>query len=41
VSVGRIKDLEEGTAKPHATTRARLAKVLRAKDLERFGDEGE
>ena len=27
---GRVKDFEERGAKPHATTRARLAKVLRA-----------
>jgi hypothetical protein len=36
--VGRIKNLEERGAKPQARTRARLAKVLRAPHLERFGD---
>jgi transcriptional regulator with XRE-family HTH domain len=35
---GRVKDFEERGVKPWATTRARLAKVLRAPDLERFGE---
>jgi hypothetical protein len=41
LAVGRLKSLEERGAKPRARTRARLAKVLRAPDLGRFGDEGE
>jgi hypothetical protein len=36
---GRMKDFEERGAKPHASTRARLANGLRAADLGRFGDE--
>jgi hypothetical protein len=36
---GAVKNLEERGAKPWAVARARLAKVLRAPDLERFGDE--
>jgi transcriptional regulator with XRE-family HTH domain len=40
LGAGRAKEFEEGRAKPHASTRARLAKVLGAPDLERFGDEG-
>jgi hypothetical protein len=36
---GRVKDFEDRGAKPQAATRAKLAKVLRAPDLERFGDE--
>jgi hypothetical protein len=38
---GVVKYFEERGVKPHASTRAKLAKVLRAPDLERFGDEGE
>jgi DNA-binding XRE family transcriptional regulator len=40
LGTGRVTDFEEGRAKPQRATRARLAKVLRAPDLERFGDEG-
>jgi hypothetical protein len=36
---GRLKRFEERGVKPWASTRARLAKVLRAPDLERFGEE--
>jgi hypothetical protein len=36
---GRVKDFEECGVKPWAATRARLAKVLRAPDLERFVEE--
>jgi hypothetical protein len=36
---GRVKGFEERGVKPYPATRARLAKVLRAPDLERFGDE--
>ena len=39
LAVGCLKNLEDRGAKPQARTRARLAKVLRAPDLERFGDE--
>jgi hypothetical protein len=38
LGTGHAKDFEERGAKPQARTRARLAKVLRAPDLERFGD---
>jgi hypothetical protein len=41
LAVGRLKNLEDRGAKPQARTRAGLAKVLRAPDLERFGDEAE
>jgi hypothetical protein len=37
--VGRLRHYEDGTVKPQAATRARLAKVVRAPDLEEFGDE--
>jgi hypothetical protein len=37
----RVKDFEERGAKPQQATRAKLAKVLRAPNLERFGDERE
>jgi hypothetical protein len=37
LATGRVKGFEERGAKPWASTRARLAKVLRAPDLERFG----
>jgi hypothetical protein len=37
---GRVQGLEERGVKPYPATRARLAKVLAAPDLERFGDEG-
>jgi hypothetical protein len=39
LGAARVQKFEDGAAKPHARTRARLAKVLRAPDLERFGDE--
>jgi hypothetical protein len=35
---GRVKDFEERGVKPNPATLARLAKVLRAPDLQRFGD---
>jgi hypothetical protein len=38
---GRVKGFEERGAKPHATTRDMPARVLRAPDLEWFGDEGD
>jgi transcriptional regulator with XRE-family HTH domain len=41
LGTGRAKDFEQGGAKPQRATRARLAKALRAPDLERFGDEGQ
>jgi hypothetical protein len=41
VPAGRIRLFEDGTAKPHASTGARLAKALRAPDLQRFGEERE
>jgi hypothetical protein len=37
---GRVKAFEERGVKPYPATRARLAKVLRVPDLERFGEEG-
>jgi hypothetical protein len=40
LGTARIQKFEDGAAKPQAATRAKLAKVLRAPDLERFGDEG-
>jgi hypothetical protein len=38
LAVGRLKNLEDRGAKPQQRTRPRLAKVLRAPDLERFGE---
>src|SRR5262249_9341342 len=39
VTEARIKAYEEGTAKPHESTRRQLAKALCAPDLERFGED--
>jgi hypothetical protein len=36
LATGRVRDFEEGGAKPHASTWARQARVLGAPDLERF-----
>jgi hypothetical protein len=41
LAAGRVKGFEERGVKPYPATRARLAKVLRAPDLERFGEERE
>jgi hypothetical protein len=39
LGLAAVKDFEERGVKPWAAKRARLAKVLRAPDLERFGGE--
>jgi hypothetical protein len=39
VAPGAVKNFQERGVEPQAATRARLAKVLGAPDLERFGDE--
>jgi hypothetical protein len=41
LSLGRLKEFEDGATKQQAATRTRLAQVLGAPDLERFGDEGD